>query len=162
MLRRILILGVIGTFALSCLAICAEADDNLARKDKRTFRKLLSERNTAYQRYFAALKEAKDQVKKDDQVDFGTQNAILRLRQEKDSIETRLLTIALRYGWEIPDFSTDNKEEKERNNTKELERIFGPAKSLINAEFKKEAEDFATYLTLPTQKVNLESLPQKK
>lgn len=162
MMKKVLMLGVVGVFAFSCMASGARADDTVAKEDKRMFKKLLTQRNNAHQRYQNALEDAKKQVKKDGQINFSVQDIILKLRQEKDRIETRLLTIALRHGWDVSDFSNTKAVKDAKNNVEELERVFGSAKNLVNAEFKKEAIKFAAALELPVQKVGPEALLSKE
>jgi len=143
-----LMVMVLGGVSVSVPASYANSE-----RDRYVFERLLDERAEVYRQYTNALARGKKEYKKTGDVKLDTRNDILTLRSRKDSIETRLITVAFRHGWEVPEL--DEKTKSMDLKAKELERVFGVAKILVQGELRKDVNLFTSGMDLPVQKVNL-------
>ena len=76
------------------------------------------------------------------------QSQILALRNRRDRLMNRLLIVALRWGWETPDFNQPS-DVKNGSAPTESEQVFEPADQIITARFAVESRKIAARLVLP-------------
>lgn len=124
-------------------------------KDEYIFERLLRERTDVYRQYVQALQKGKDQMKKEGDLELKLKNEILDLRSKKDRVETRLVTIALRHGWDVPALTDPALGRRLDIEARELEKVFGMANILVKSELRKDAGVFTANLDLPAQKISL-------
>lgn len=160
MLKKILIYGLVGC-AVFLFTSVAMAEEKGNARDKAVFERLIGQRNEIYQKYMQALDEGKKQMKKDGEASLDVQNNILKLRSEKDRIESRLLTVALRHGWDIPELP-DDKVGNVKGNSRELEKVFGVAKTLIRGELQKDTARLVANVNLPVRRLDLKDKKSKR
>jgi len=143
---------IIGMFSLPYIAFSEGGEHT---KDEYKFERLLRERTEVYEQYVMILQKGKEQLKAEGDIDLKIKNKILDLRTKKDRVETRLITIALRYGWEVPTLTDPGLGRRLDIEARELEKVFGIANVLVKSELRKDAGQFAANLNLPPQKVSL-------
>jgi len=148
----IVLILALGVFLLPCAAFAGNAD---YAKDEYVFERLLQERVEVFGKYVRALQKGKEELKSTGDIELRSQNAILDLRSRKDRVETRIVSIALRHGWDVPPLSQTDVGRNLDIESRELEKVFGIAKVLVRSELRKDAGRFMTTLTLPAQKVNI-------
>lgn len=156
MRKKILVLRI-SCFILATMFLTSSimAEENKqAGRDRRIFERLLTQRNEAYQKYLGVLEEGKKELKEKGEISLELQDKILRQRSEKDRIETKLISIALRHGWEIPELP-ENGIKLEGSSSPELNKVFSPAQALVKSELRKEAVQFIANVELPLQKIDL-------
>ena len=124
-------------------------------KDEYIFERLLRERSDVYEQYVQALQKGKEQMKEVGDVELNIKNEILDLRAKKDRVETRLVTIALRHGWDVPALTDPDLGRRVDIEARELEKVFGMANVLVKSELRKDAGVFTANLDLPAQKISL-------
>ena len=122
-----------------------------AAKDEYTYQRLLDERAGIYEQYVTALRKGKDQLKENGSIDLKIKHEILTLRSKKDRVETRILTIALRHGWDVPPLSDPDMGKSLDVEARELEKVFGIANVLVKSELRKDVGQFTSSVTLPVQ-----------
>lgn len=149
-----ILIGVIAfVFSLSFTAFAANKD---ATKDEYIFERLLGERTEIYEQYIRALRKGKEELKAGGEIELKVKNDILALRAKKDRVETRILTIALRHGWDVPPLSDPKLGKNLDIEARELEKVFGMANVLVKSELRKDVGQFTANLTLPVQKISVE------
>ena len=131
------------------------AESGMASRDKYIFGRLLSERASICTDYSRALTRGKEQLKKEGNIEYKIRNQILDLRAKRDRLETRILTIALRHGWDVPALDSQGPGVALDIREQELEKVFGVANILVKTELKKDAGVFAANLNLPVQHVTV-------
>lgn len=140
---------------LTSLPYGAFAEDGAYTKDEYIFERLLRERSEIYKGYLSVLKKGKEQLKAEGDIDLKVKNEILDMRARKDRVETRLITIALRHGWEVPTLTDPVLGRRLDIETRELEKVFGIANVLVKSELRKDAGRLAANLDLPAQRVSM-------
>jgi len=102
--------------------------------------------------YRKAVQEARTNGGK---ADMETKAQVLSLRDRIDRKTTRLMLVAVRHGWSMPDFSKEI-EEKPQAGQKDTvsapslrEILFAPVDAMIQETLTKEAMQLATNLPLP-------------
>ena len=154
MFKRIITIGVIvSVFSLPAVVFGVEKENN--SKDRYIFERLLNTRTEICRKYGKALDRGKKQLKSSGDIDLRIKNEILTIRAEKDRTETRLLTIAMRHGWDVPPLSDPVLAKKLDIRARELEKVFGMANILVQSELRKDIGLFTANLNLPVQKVNV-------
>ena len=141
---------------LICTAItfAAEPVSKQENTDRRRFERLLQERNDAYRKYRKTIIRGKDVLKEKGSVPLDIQDDILKYRDQKDRLESRVTSIAFRYGWDVPDYEEIQSGSQELNqNQREILKVFEPAQYLIRAEFGVEAQRFVSSIELPRKQV---------
>lgn len=98
------------------------------------------------------LEEARENGGK---ADLTTQSKILALRDRRDRRMTRASIIALRWGWELPEFNAQSESRTSRP-LSEKETMFAPAGHILQTRFSNEAKAIARRLVLP-----IISIPEK-
>ena len=146
--RHIAVLLLIGILFMP-QALFAQSKD--AAKDEYIYQRLLDERAGIYEQYVGALKKGKDQLKENGDIDLKIKHEILTLRSKKDRVETRILTIALRHGWDVPPLSDPDMGKSLDIEARELEKVFGIANVLVKSELRKDVGQFTSSVSLPVQ-----------
>jgi len=147
---RVCIMGIALGAATAASAARNEEDANAAR-DRAAFERLLGQRQEVCRKYERAVDDGKQELKEHGQVNVMTQDAVLRLRSESDRIETRLITLALRHGWEVPEASDGSGSGRKTTAERELENVFGTANVLIKGELQRDTERLSTQIQLPVR-----------
>ena len=153
-MRKIIIAMVLiaGMSLLSCIALAGEGAYS---KDEYVFNRLLGERAEVYEKYVRALKKGKEELKANGEIELKTKNDILDARAKKDRLEMRIITIALRHGWDVPALSARSANKRFDIEARELEKVFGIAKVLVKSELRKDAGWLTADLELPAQRVSI-------
>ena len=149
----VLVLLAVGVLTLAGASYAASSSD--VTKDEYIFERLLSERTEIYEQYVRALRKGKEELKAEGDIDIKVKNDILALRAKKDRVETRILTIALRHGWDVPSLSDPKLGKNLDIEARELEKVFGMAKVLVKSELHKDVGQFTANLNLPIQKLSV-------
>ena len=144
-IAALLLIGIV----LMPQALFAQSKD--AAKDEYIYQRLLGERADIYEQYVAALKKGKNQLKENGDIDLKIKHEILTLRSKKDRVETRILTIALRHGWDVPPLSEPDMGKSLDVEARELEKVFGIANVLVKSELRKDVGQFTSSVSLPVQ-----------
>jgi len=154
MSRLLISIGIIvAVFSVSFIAF---AGNSGTTKDEYIFERLLGERAEIYEQYIRALRKGKEELKAQGKIDLKVKNDILALRSKKDRVETRILTIALRHGWDVPALSDPKLGKNLDIEARELEKVFGMANVLVKSELRKDVGMFTANLVLPVQKISVE------
>ena len=148
-----LVLLAVGVLAIAGSSYATSAAD--VTKDEYIFERLLAERTEIYEQYVRALRKGKEELKAEGDIDIKVKNDILALRAKKDRVETRILTIALRHGWDVPSLSDPKLGKNLDIEARELEKVFGMAKVLVKSELHKDVGQFTANLNLPIQKLSV-------
>ena len=105
----------------------------------------------------SAMQEARESTA--GKASLETQSQILALRNKRDRLMNRLLVVALRWGWEIPDFNQPSNVQNGSART-ESEQVFEPADQIISARFAVESRKIASRLVLPV--ITIDALSTKE
>ena len=139
--------------ATAFLCICATsvlAADQDERTDRSVYNRLIRQvRQTdaeSAQTVGKAMREARESTS--GKASLETQSQILALRNRRDRLMNRLLVVALRWNWEVPDFNQPS-DVKNGSAPTESEQIFEPAEQIITARFAMESRKIASRLVLP-------------
>jgi len=154
MSRLLIAIGIIAFVFSASFTVFAGSEDTT--KDEYIFERLLGERSEIYEEYIRALRKGKEELKRDGNIDLKIKNDILALRSKKDRVETRILTIALRHGWDVPPLSDPKLGKNLDIEARELEKVFGMANVLVKSELRKDVGQFTANLNLPVQKISVE------
>lgn len=148
-------LKALSVFAvLATMAAPALAGGNDERADKVVFDRLVRELRQTHQEYADTYQRGVNEARDGDgQATTETKAEILSLRDEIDRKMTRLTLIALRHGWEVPDFDPEDPGSTEPAPSRK-ERIFSPVDDLIRRAFATEARHMAAEVRLPVVSIS--------
>ena len=144
-IKTILIAAVVTITATNSFAGSAQDE----RADRVVYNQLIRDLRQIHSQYATAIAKGVGEAENNDgKASYSTKANILALRDEFDHKMTRLMLVALRYGWNIPDFKGGPKREV-TNTVSGKEQIFAPADALITEAFKYQAEQIALTVRLP-------------
>ena len=124
--------------------------DKQQRKDKSAFTQLLKKRQEVHRRYTQAILDGKHLWKEYGKIPYRQQSIILHERDERDRVEARVMSLALRYGWEVPELT---EAPEPAGPPEELTQVFHPARDLVMAELNREVHRFVAEVDLPVKQV---------
>ena len=153
-MRKFIIAAVFATAGIA-FSYAALAGEGAQAKDEYVFQRLLDQRTRVYDKYVQALKKGKEELKASGEIELATKNDILEARAQKDRLEMRIITIAMRHGWAVPELNERDIEGRYDIEARELEKVFGIAKVLVKSELRKDAGKFTANLELPAQTVSV-------
>ena len=155
-IKTILIMAVVTVTATSSFAGSAQDE----RADRVVYNQLVRDLRRVHSQYAGAIEKGVGQAQSNDgKSSFSTKAQILASRDEFDRKMTRLTLIALRHGWEIPEFESGPKKEV-TNTISGKEQIFAPADALITEAFRYQAEQIALTIRLPV--ISVEATATKR
>lgn len=137
--------------AATAASAARNEEDTNAASDRAAFERLLDQRQEVCRKYERAVEDGKQELKERGTVNVMTQDTVLRLRSEGDRIETRLMTLALRHGWEVPEATDGSGTARKTTAERELENVFGMANAVIKGELQRDTERLSTQIQLPVR-----------
>ena len=150
-IKTILIAAVVTITATNSFAGSIQDE----RADRVVYNQLVRELRRIHNQYAMAIRKGVTQAQNNDgKASYSSKAKILALRDEFDHKMTRLTLVALRYGWNIPDFKGGPKKEV-TNTVSGKEQIFAPADALITEAFRYQAEQIALTVRLPIISVSV-------
>ena len=150
-IKTILIAAVVTITATNSFAGSTQDE----RADRVVYNQLVRELRRIHNQYAMAIRKGVTQAQNNDgKASYSSKAKILALRDEFDHKMTRLTLVALRYGWNIPDFKGGPKKEV-TNTVSGKEQIFAPADALITEAFRYQAEQIALTVRLPVISVSV-------
>jgi len=134
---------------LSCTTATSFAADKNERTDKAAFDRLARELREVHRKYSQAYGRGVAEARENNgKATLETKATILSLRDEIDRKTTRLLLIALRHGWDVPQFNGQNRDSSAQASSRK-EQVFSPVDDLIRTAFAQEARQLAIKVRLP-------------
>jgi hypothetical protein len=125
------------------------ADEPEQRGDRAIYQRLIREIREVDAQFASVVDKAMKQARQNNgDAELETQAELLALRDKRDRLMNRFTLIALRWGWEIPDFD-DPTSGKAAPVTDPKDDVFDPARRIIKGRFKQEALRIARSLELP-------------
>ena len=143
---------VVALVALMTLAGAANAQGTTNEKaDRATYNELKSKLRQIDRDYAkmlgTAMREAKSGA---GEADLETQAKLISLRRSRDRLMNRLVLVASRHGWEVPDFEAPVEPKDREADIKSMrDKVFAPAADLVRARFVKEAKLIVADIDLP-------------
>ena len=139
---------LIGSLAGPLAVSAAEPADPSAKRDRATYNQLARQVRVAKSKLELAKKKGLEQAHRNDgRVDDALKAEILALRDEIERKTNRLELVALRHGWEMPDFANVKPHAKHGSETRA--EVFGAADRMIMAALDEEAQHIAANVYLP-------------
>ncbi len=134
----------------------AHAEDDMRHKDRGTFNRLASQIRSARGKLATAQAKALAHAHRNNgEVPDPLKAEIVSLQDEIDRKKNRIELVALRHGWEIPDFDAESVVTAARTPGLSRKEVFSAADRLINDALRGEAYEIAAGLTLPVISFNM-------
>ena len=131
-------------------------------KDRTKYEQLIRQIERVDAMYQQAVEKATQQAREDGgDADLETKNQILRFQSKRDRLMDRVLLIALRWGWDVPDFNAGSTQSRSKPVLTDKELVFNSADQVIKAKLSKESRRIARNLTLPVLSVSKNAETQK-
>jgi hypothetical protein len=146
------------TYLLSLAALAgltgplvAEDADRGSKQDRQVYNRLIQEIRTAHVNLAGAYKKAVDEARSNNgQATTQTRANIVSLRDEIDRKNVRLMLVADRHGWEVPEFRLEDFEDQAQEpSAKSLTDQFFPPDPRITQVLAVEAKQLAAQVDLP-------------
>jgi hypothetical protein len=139
--------------ALVALAgpLMAEDSDPGSKQDRKVYNQLIQEIRTAHVNLARAYKKAVDEARSNNgQATTQTRASIVSFRDEIDRKNVRLMLVADRHGWEVPEFRLEDFEDQAKEpSAKSLTDQFFPPDPRITRVLAVEAKQLASQVNLP-------------
>ncbi len=139
------------------LSAAARADDAPAKEDRAVYRQLIDDIRDAHVRLARAYRRAVDEARDNNGAsEQRTRAEIITLREEIDRKNVRLMLVADRHGWEVPQFSLEDVSEEDLADETSGDGSFGeifPQDPMIIDALAAEARDVAAKVALPIVQV---------
>ncbi len=124
------------------------AGDASEKRDRATFNQLARQVRVAKSKLELAKKKGLEQAHHNNgRVDDGLKAEILSLRDEIERKTNRLELVALRHGWDMPDFANVTAAPRHKSETRA--EVFGAADRIILSALYEEANHIASKVYLP-------------
>ncbi len=139
-------------FLLACTnELMAGKKDDQTSADRATYSQLIRKLRKDHQALTNAWAKATQEARTNDgQATGATKARVLSLRDSLDRKTTRLLLISLRHGWDMPDFSAEQKNDGTiRQISTGKREIFAPVDAMVRSALAKEAVELASKVKLP-------------
>ena len=148
------IITIVTALVLSAVSSAAWADSPDQRVDRGQYNRLINEVKRIDAEYAQIVNKGMEEARRGDgQASLETQAQIISLRNKRDRTMNRLMVIALRWGWEVPDFNAPVEGQAARVLT-EKEQVFAAAGQILQNRFEKESQVIARSLVLPVISVS--------
>lgn len=134
---------VLAVMLLTCSQNGFAATDE-RRSDQVVYRQLARDIQRIDRQYAKVLETAKAEARNSGKQNLELEAELLGLRDRRDRSMDRLMLLALRHGWEIPDFTPDASPSRASGK----EAIFAGSRTIIREEMKREADEIASELWL--------------
>jgi hypothetical protein len=144
---------LLASMALSASASLVQADteDRGSKTDRKVYSRLIQEIRRAHVELARAYKRGVDEARANNgTASTRTRAKIVSLRDEIDRKNVRLMLVADRHGWEVPEFRLEDfeKEAQEPVNTDLTDQFFPPDPRITNV-LSDEAKALAGRVRLP-------------
>jgi len=132
-------------FSAEVTVFAADKDE---KADKAVYQKLVREiRSLHAEQQEVCTKILAEARANDGEVSPALKAQVLKSRNVIEQKMARLMLIATRHGWDVPDFNTESKDQSQPR--KESDNIFASVDRMISRAFVKEAALIASTVRLP-------------
>jgi len=143
-----------GTSAVEAQPIPTGGDSDATAEERANYRKLVRDIRKIDREYERMLSESIEEAKISDSgsVSLERQAELINLRDERDRLLQRLQMLALRHGWDMPDFEAGAEAEADGGDGDRLtekEQVFASAADEIRTRAAEEARMIARRISLP-------------
>ena len=142
------------TLAAVCLlgaALSADAGQEVQKKDRQVYDRLVKELRQAYRQlagaYDKAVLEARDN---EGTASTTTRAEVLKLKDEIDLKSVRLMLVADRHGWEVPKFTVEQfRGQASQPTVSAADQLLPPSDPVIRQGLSSQAVTLAAKIQLP-------------
>lgn len=129
-------------------------DSEATAEERASYRKLVRDIRKIDREYERLLSESIDEAKGSESgsVSLERQAELINLRDQRDRLLQRLQLLALRHGWDMPDFEAGTESgggEGDEDRLTEKEQVFASAADEIRTRAASEARMIAQRISLP-------------
>ena len=144
-------LALMGVLMTSAAEVMAAGENSQTKADRATYNQLVRELQKTHRDLTNAWTKATTEARSNGgQASDVTKARVLSLRDSVDRKTTRLLLIALRHGWDVPDFSTEqNNDGTARKASTGKQELFAPVDEMVRSVLAVEAAEVASKIELP-------------